>query len=247
MGGEEGRGPASGLPLPGSIYSLLPRQGCVKFDTCVRALTFSLYLPKEERYMGHRGVIFEFCLPRYPKLLVEWLRERRNEKMHSVCLHNNRGVWAESSLTYRERHSVSTQQVTEFRLSLSSLRSCHHDPGRGPAQAGLASAPAVRKRQRSPGQLTFVLHTGTGPPSRLPRPVPARPELLDTGRRRGDARSCPEASPSSPCLDLGTCRFSAPLLSRDGDGEAGETWLLHSLLRFGGSEGCAPRSGGDAV
>lgn len=151
MGGEEGRGPASGLPLPGSIYSLLPRQGCVKFDSCLRALKFSLYLPKEERYMGHRGVIFEFCLPRYPKLLVEWLRERRNEKMHSVCLHNNRGVWAESSLTYRERHSVSTQQVTEFHLNLSSLRSCHHDPGRGPAQAGLASAPAVRKRQRSPG------------------------------------------------------------------------------------------------
>lgn len=82
--------------------------------------------------------------------------------MHPVCPHNKRGVLAESSLTYRERHSASKQQVTEFRLSLSSVRPATTSLARGLAQAGLASALAgasceVEAEVR--GRLTFVLHT----------------------------------------------------------------------------------------
>lgn len=96
--------------------------------------------------MGHRSVILEFCLPQYPKILVEWIHER-NEKVHPVCLHNNGGVLAESSLTCREIHSVLTQQVTEFRLSLSSLHPATTSLARGLAQAGLASALARAGRE----------------------------------------------------------------------------------------------------
>lgn len=93
VGGEERRGPVSGLPLPGSIYSLLPKQSCVKFDTCLKALKFSPYLPKEERYMGHRGVILKFRLPQYPKTLVEWIHERGMKRCIPFVFTISVGCW----------------------------------------------------------------------------------------------------------------------------------------------------------
>lgn len=58
------------------------------------------------------GGSLRILLKQHPKILVEWMHERRDEGRHPICLHNNCGCrWVVSPLVYGERHSSQRQQM----------------------------------------------------------------------------------------------------------------------------------------